>query len=136
MNVVALTGRLTSTPELRKTPNGVSVVNFTIAVDRNFTPKGEEKKCDFLECIAWRNTAEFICNYFGKGQMIAVNGEINTGSYEKDGIKRKTWEVVVDNVSFCGSKAEGNNQAATNQAEFSNNTPDFEEIPPDDDLPF
>ena len=65
--------------------------------------------------------------------MIAVNGEINTGSYEKDGIKRKTWEVVVDNVSFCGSKAEGNNQAAPNNQD---DTPDFAEISPDDDLPF
>ena len=133
MNVAAFTGRLTSTPELRKTPGGVSVTRFTIAVDRNFTPKGEEKKVDFLDCVAWRNTAEFICNYFGKGQMIAVNGEINTGSYEKDGIKRKTWEVVVDNVSFCGSKAEGNNQAAPNNQD---DTPDFAEISPDDDLPF
>ena len=136
MNVVALTGRLTSTPELRKTPSGVSVTRFTIAVDRNYTPKGEEKKVDFLDCLAWRNNAEFICNYFEKGQMIAVNGEINTGSYEKDGIKRKTWEIVVDNASFCGSKAEGNNQAAPNQVELSNNAPDFEDLPPDDDLPF
>lgn len=137
MNVVALTGRLTSTPELRKTQNGVSVTRFTIAVDKNFTPKGEEKKVDFIDCVAWRNDAEFICNYFDKGQMIAVMGEINTGSYEKDGIKRKTWEVKIDHASFCGSKAEGNNQAApNNKAEFKNNINDFEELPPDDDLPF
>lgn len=131
MNVVALTGRLTSDPELRKTQGGVSVTRFTIAVDRNFTPKGEEKKADFIDCVAWRSDAEFICNYFGKGQMIAVSGEINTGSYEKDGIKRRYWEIKVDHASFCGSKAEGNNQA-----EFSNNAPDFDELPPDDDLPF
>lgn len=137
MNVAVLTGRLTSDPELRKTPNGVSVARFTIAVDRNYTPKGEEKKVDFLDCVAWRNDAEFICNYFVKGQMIAVSGEIQTGSFEKDGIKRKKWEVKVDHVSFCGSKAEGNNQAApNNQAEFSNSTPDFEEVLNDDDLPF
>lgn len=133
MNVIALTGRMVSDPELRKTPGGVSVTRFTIAVDRNFTPKGEEKKVDFLDCVAWRNDAEFICNYFSKGQMIAVSGEINTGSYEKDGIKRKTWEVKVDNVSFCGSKAEGNNQGATYNQD---DTPDYAEMSPDDDLPF
>lgn len=112
MNVVALTGRLTSDPELRKTPGGVSITRFTIAVDRNYTPKGEEKKVDFIDCVAWRNEAEFLCNYFRKGQMIAVNGEINTDSYEKDGVKRKKWEIKVDNISFCGSKADGNSTAA------------------------
>ena len=133
MNVAAFTGRICNDLELKKTPNGVSVTRFTIAVDRNFTPKGEEKKVDFLDCVAWRNDAEFICNYFVKGQMIAVSGEINTGSYEKDGIKRKKWEVKVDNVSFCGSKAEGNNQATTYNQD---DTPDYAEMSPDDDLPF
>lgn len=136
MNVAALTGRLTSDPELRKTPNGVSVARFTIAVDRNYTPKGEEKKVDFLDCIAWRNDAEFICNYFVKGQMIAVSGEIQTDSYEKDGIKRKKWEIKVDNVSFCGGKNEQSNTVAVANNATTTPIDDFEEVLNDDDLPF
>lgn len=136
MNVAVLTGRLTSDPELRKTPNGVSVARFTIAVDRNYTPKGEEKKVDFLDCVAWRNDAEFICNYFVKGQMIAVSGEIQTGSYEKDGIKRKKWEVKVDQVSFCGGKNEQNNNVAVANDATTTPIDDFEEVLSDDDLPF
>ena len=76
LNIVALMGRLTHTPELKTTQNGTSVCSFSIAVDRTYTPKGEERKADFIDIVAWRQTAEFICKYFQKGSMIAVDGSI------------------------------------------------------------
>jgi single-strand DNA-binding protein len=107
LNNVVLMGRICEELELRKTPNGVSVVRFTIAVDRGYAKQGEEKKTDFLKITVWRSTAEFVCRNFRKGQMIAIQGSIETGSYEKDGVKRNTFEIVADNVSFCGSKNDG-----------------------------
>ena len=99
-------GRLTADPELRRTPNGVSVTTFTIAVERTYTPQGQEKQADFIDIVAWRNTAEFVCKYFSKGRLIALNGSIQTRLYEdKEGHKRKAFEVVADNVFFCGDKA-------------------------------
>ena len=138
LNVTAIMGRICNDIEVRKTPSGVSVCRFTVAVDRNYTKQGEERQADFIDCLAWRNDAEFIGKYFSKGQQIAVQGSIQTGSYEKDGIKRKTFEIVVDNASFCGSKTEGNNQAAPTDPgiEYSGDSTDFAEIPDDDDLPF
>lgn len=138
LNVSAIMGRICADPEVRQTPSGVSVCRFTVAVDRNYTKQGEERKADFIDCIAWRNTAEFIGKYFSKGSSIAVQGSIQTGSYEKDGIKRRTFEILVDNVSFCGSKTEGNNQAAPTDPgiEYSGDSTNFAEIPDDDDLPF
>lgn len=137
LNVSAIMGRICNDIEVRKTPSDVSVCRFTVAVDRNYTKQGEERKADFIDCLAWRNTAEFIGKYFSKGSSIAVQGSIQTGSYEKDGIKRRTFEIVVDNVSFCGSKTEGNNQAAPTDPgiEYSGDSTDFGEVT-DDDLPF
>ncbi|WP_102049037.1 single-stranded DNA-binding protein [Pygmaiobacter massiliensis] len=106
LNISALMGRLTADPELRRTPNGVSVTTFTIAVERTYTPQGQEKQADFIDIVAWRNTAEFVCKYFSKGRMIALNGSIQTRLYEdKEGHKRKAFEVMADNVFFCGDKA-------------------------------
>lgn len=106
LNDVSLMGRLTADPELRRTPNGVSVTTFTIAVERTYTPQGQEKQTDFIDIVAWRNTAEFACKYFAKGKMMAVQGSIQTRTYEdKEGHKRKAFEVVADNVFFCGDKA-------------------------------
>lgn len=106
LNDVSLMGRLTADPELRRTPNGVSVTTFTIAVERTYTPQGQEKQADFIDIVAWRNTAEFVCKYFSKGRLIALNGSIQTRLYEdKEGHKRKAFEVVADNVFFCGDKA-------------------------------
>lgn len=106
LNISTLMGRLTADPELRRTPNGVSVTTFTIAVERTYTPQGQEKQTDFIDIVAWRNTAEFVCKYFSKGRMIALNGSIQTHIYEdKEGHKRKAFEVVADNVFFCGDKA-------------------------------
>ena len=98
-------GRLTAAPELKTTPSGVSVTSFRVAVDRNFVLQGEERQADFIDIVAWRQTAEFICRYFRKGSMIAVQGSIQTRNYEdRNGNKRTAIEIVADNVSFCGEK--------------------------------
>jgi single-strand DNA-binding protein len=137
LNTSIIMGRICADPEVRQTPSGVSVCRFTVAVDRNYTKQGEERKADFIDCLAWRSTAEFVGKYFPKGSSIAVQGSIQTGSYEKDGIKRRTFEILVDNVSFCGSKTEDNNQAAPTDPgiEYSGDSTDFAEVT-DDDLPF
>ena len=107
INSVVIMGRLTFDPELRTTPTGVSVVRFQVACDRNYQKSGEERKADFIDVTAWRQTAEFISRYFRKGSMIAVEGSIQTDSYtDNNGNKRKSVTVVANNVSFCGSKAE------------------------------
>lgn len=143
INSVVLMGRLTFDPELRTTPSGVSVVQFQIAVDRNFQRQGEERKADFIDVTAWRQTAEFISRYFRKGSMIAVEGSIQTDNFtDNSGNKRKSVRVVANNVSFCGSKAESTvntnpaySQPAPSYASADNS--DFEEIVDDDeDLPF
>jgi single-strand DNA-binding protein len=145
INTVALMGRLTYDPELRTTPSGVSVLRFQIAVDRNYQRQGTERQADFIDCVAWRQTAEFISRYFHKGSMIAVEGSIQTQNYtDKNNQQRKSVEVVANNVSFCGSRNESSaapapaqafNQPAPSYA--SADTSDFEEIvEDDDDLPF
>ena len=133
MNVVILMGRLTKSPELKTTNSGISVTSFTVAVNRNYS-KGET---DFINCVAWRNNAEFITKYFGKGQMIAIKGSLQQRSYtDKDGNKRTAYDVVVDSANFCGSKAESGENGEP--ASFSNvDTGEFEEISMgDEDLPF
>lgn len=107
LNNAVIMGRLVADPELRTTESGVSVTSFTVAVDRRFANKDEEKQADFIDVVAWRQTADFVCKYFRKGSMIAVQGSIQTRTYEdKDGNKRKAVEIVADNVSFCGSKSD------------------------------
>ncbi|MDE5984321.1 MAG: single-stranded DNA-binding protein [Eubacterium sp.] len=142
INMVALMGRLTYEPELRTTSSGISFLRFQVACDRNFQSQGQERQADFIDCIAWRQKAEFISRYFHKGSMIAVEGSIQTSNYtDKDGNNRKQVEVVANNVSFCGSKAESGttnpafSQPAPSYASADNS--DFEEIvDDDDDLPF
>lgn len=105
MNNVTLMGRLTADPELKTTNSGLPYVRFLLAVDRQFVKQGEERQADFINILAWRKTAEFICRYFNKGQRIALTGRIQTGSYtDKDGAKRYTFEVVAENVEFCEPK--------------------------------
>lgn len=119
INTVVLMGRLTADSELKTTPSGISVTSFRIAVDRSYSPRdGGERQTDFIDIVAWRGTAEFVCKYFGKGQMIAVTGRIQTRNYEdKGGSKRTAVEVVADKVDFCGSKSEsGANTAPQKQA--------------------
>ena len=151
LNCAVLMGRLVADPELRTTTSGISVTSFRIAVDRSFVRQGEERQADFIDIVAWRQTAEFVSRYFRKGSMIAVQGSIQTRNYEdKQGNKRTAVEVVADNVSFCGSKAESGTQggsrpyenvapvAAAPAASFaSGSMGDFESIEDDDDsLPF
>lgn len=105
MNLCVLMGRLTAAPELKKTNSGLSVASFAIAVDRDFKGKDGEKQTDFINCVAWRNTAEFICRYFAKGQMIAVEGNIQTRKYtDKNGNDRTATEVLVNQAHFTGEK--------------------------------
>jgi single-strand DNA-binding protein len=107
LNVAALMGRLVADPELKNTADGTSVCTFTVAVDRDYVKRGEERQADFVDVVVWRQTAEFVCKYFRKGSMIAVKGSIQTRNYEdKNGNKRKSTEVVADAVSFCGGKSE------------------------------
>lgn len=141
LNVAVLMGRCVETPELRHTSNSVSVTSFTIAVDRSYTSKGQDKQTDFLTIIGWRGTAEFCAKYFVKGQLIAVQGSIQTRSYtDKEGNKRKAFEIVADNVHFAEPKREQSNNnpsARQEQPQYtSGDTGDFEEIPSDSDLPF
>lgn len=135
INTVVLMGRLVAAPELRQTTNGTSVTAFTLAVDRKFS---KDKTVDWIDCVAWQNTAEFICKYFGKGSMIALTGSIQTRTYEdKNGNKRKAVEVVADGASFCGAKkdsAEQNIRAAAGLDISADD--DFTEIPTSDELPF
>ena len=106
LNLVALMGRLVYDPELKTTQNGTNVCSFRIAVDRSFARQGEERKADFIDVTAWRQTAEFVSKYFQKGSMIAIEGSLQTTSYQdKNGNNRTKVEVVASNVSFCGSKA-------------------------------
>lgn len=107
LNTAIIMGRICNDLELRKTQSGLDVTRFTVAVDRGYVKPGEERKTDFINVIAWRGTAEFVCRNFHKGKMIAVQGSIQTGSYEKDGVKHNTFEIVADNVFFCGAKNEG-----------------------------
>ena len=144
LNNVVLMGRLVADPELRTTATNVSVTSFAIAVDRAFVKAGEERQTDFIDIVAWRQTAEFITRYFRKGSMIAIQGSIQTRMYEdKNGNKRKAVEVVASNVSFCGSKSETGTASAPRMetaapapSYSTSEANDFVEIQPDDDLPF
>lgn len=147
INVVALMGRMTYEPELRTTPSGVSVIRFQVACDRNYQRSGQDRQADFIDCVAWRQTAEFIKRNFHKGSMIAVEGTIQTSNYtDKDGNKRKQIEVLANNVSFCGGKSENgsqgtqgaqNEQYTQSGMNIDYDDADFEEIvDDDDDLPF
>jgi len=144
LNIAVENGRLVADPELRHTDNDISVTSFTIAVDRSYQKAGQDKQCDFIDCVAWRQTAEFVCKYFKKGQLIIVQGPIQTRTYtDKDGNKRKAFEIVADNANFCGPKSDNaGGQARPAAAEqpapayATGDTGDFEEMPSDDDLPF
>lgn len=113
MNKVLLKGRLTADPEIRKTTSDILVCNFSIAVNRRF----DREKTDFINCEAWRQTAEFISKYFTKGKEIAVCGELHIDKWDKDGETRYLTKVSVDEVEFCGSKSENKTQKTNNEDE-------------------
>ena len=138
LNMAVIMGRLTADPELKHTPSDIAVTSFSVAVNRSYAKQDGQREADFIDVVAWRSTAEFICKYFGKGQLIVVQGMLQTRSYtDSQGNKRKVVELVADQVHFGESKKE------TQQA---NNTPNpsdsqsvssgFEELTSDDDLPF
>ena len=106
LNHIVIMGRLTRDPELRRTGSGVAVASFSLAVDRDFAPKdGGERETDFIDCVAWRQTGEFVSKYFTKGRMAVVSGRLQIRSWtDKDGNKRRSAEVVADNVYFGDSK--------------------------------
>ena len=108
LNKIILMGRLTRDPELRRTGTGIAVASFTLAVDRDFAAQGAEKETDFVDIVAWRNTAEFVSRYFTKGRMAVVTGRLQIRNWtDKDGNKRRSAEVVADNVYFGDSKRDG-----------------------------
>ena len=144
LNKVVLAGRLTADPELKQTTSGISVVSFTIAVNRKYSK--EQQQTDFISVIAWRQTAEFISRYFKKGSAICITGAIQTRSWQdQQGQKRYATEVIADEAMFVDSKSD--NQPTANGADapgsigyvpeaYASTAPKFEEIPPDADLPF
>ena len=106
LNIVAIMGRLVADPELRTTQQGTNVCTFRIACERSYTLKGQQRQADFVDIVAWGKTAEFICKFFQKGSMIAVDGSLQTRQYQdKQGNKRTAVEVVANNISFAGAKA-------------------------------
>lgn len=153
MNLVTLMGRLTRDPELRHTQSGTAVASFSLAVDRRFSGKdGGERQVDFIDIVAWRNTAEFVSKYFAKGRMCAVHGRLQARDWQdKDGNKRRAYEVVAENVYFTGSKQEsGTGGGGFAPAYSDRDAPpiddgygmapvsgdDFAELEDDGDLPF
>lgn len=119
MNKSIIMGRLTADPELRQTQNGTASCRFTVAVNRRFKNANGEYDADFIPCVAWRQTAEFVSRYFSKGSMICVEGSLRTGSYQDrnhSDVTHYTTELYVDNVEFCGSKSNNGEQGQTQQA--------------------
>ena len=143
LNIVAIQGRLSADPELKHTQSGVAVTSFTLAVDRY---SKEERKTDWVDVVAWRNTAEFICKYFQQGQLMAVSGRIQVRTYkDRDGNNRKAVEIVAQDVSFCESRKR--EESVKQPSSFSRDAEPQKEyeqqamLPPDDflgddDLPF
>lgn len=132
INRVVLMGRIATEIELKQTPNGTSVIQFSMAVERSYAKQGEEKQTDFIVCVAWQKTAEFISKFFGKGRMIALEGKLRTRNFEdKNGSKHYLTEVYVDNVSFAGEPKQDSKANNT-----SVDIDGFEEVLSEDGVPF
>lgn len=148
LNNVVLMGRFTADPELRHTSGGIAVTSFTLAVDRSYVKSGGERTTDFIDVVAWRTTAEFVCKYFHKGQLAAVQGSLQTRMYQdRDGNKRKAFEVIADAMHFAEPKRDSGyslrgepsqeDKPAEESFTYSNgDNEEFKQIPMDDDLPF
>lgn len=145
LNKIILMGRLTRDPELRRTQSGTAVASFALAVDRDYKAKGAEKETDFIDIVAWRNTAEFASKYFSKGRMAVVEGRVQVRSYtDKEGNKRRAFEVVAENIYFGDSKKEsgnsgnyGDNGYGADYAGGDYGSSNFQEVDEDDgELPF
>lgn len=152
LNHITIMGRLTRDPEMRTTQSGVSVTSFTIAVDRDYAANGAERETDFIDCVAWRSTAEFVAKYFVKGQMAVASGRLISRKWQdRNGNNRTSWEVIAENVYFGEAKRQDSNNSYGSQTNsgYGNYTPPprvsapsqqstFTELPDDDDgeLPF
>lgn len=139
LNRIILMGRLTRDPELRRTQNGTAVTSFSIAVDRDFKNKDTgEKATDFIDIVAWRQTAEFVCDYFSKGRMAVVEGRLQIRDWtDKDGNKRRSAEVLADNIYFGDSKRDGDAVGGSYTGGQTAQSGEFREIDEDDgELPF
>lgn len=139
LNHITIMGRLTARPELTTTPGGVSTTHFTLAVERDFKNKEKgERETDFIDCVAWRGTAEFITRYFDKGRMAAVTGRLQFRNYtDKDGNKRRVTEVVAESIYFADSNNAGSgNDNAEQQPSYIPPAPVYEELSDDEALPF
>ena len=149
LNVVAIMGRLVADPELKITPAGISVCTFRIACDRNFVQQGQQRQADFIDVVAWRHNADFLCKYFTKGSMVAVQGRLQTWQYQdRNGSNRTAVEVVADSLSLGSNKKPGgqavddggeeppSNSPETTSAYSQGSAEDFEVIDDNDDLPF
>lgn len=135
LNKIMIMGRLTRDPELRRTQSGTAVTSFTLAVDRDYKNQAGEKETDFIDCVAWRSTGEFVSKYFSKGRMAVVEGRLQIrGWTDNDGNKRRSTEVIVDNMYFGDSKKASESDTAP---AGSDGHSDFAEIPEEDgELPF
>lgn len=131
LNRVILMGRLTAAPELKTTPGNVSVCPFRLAVERSYTPKGQEKQSDFINVVTWRSTAEFVSKYFDKGQLIALEGSLQTREYtDNAGNRRTVTEVIADQVYFAEQKkTRQSHAAAPDLSDFEALTSDSEDLP-------
>lgn len=146
LNNVILMGRLTADPELRHTSNDIAVTSFSLAVNRSYSKSGSQPQTDFFDIVAWRQTAEFVCRYFHKGQLVALQGSLQSRTYQdKQGNNRKAVEVVASNVYFAEPKRDYNEQSQVNNQRYEEPAPafkngaadDFQEVTSsDDDLPF
>lgn len=132
LNSVIIMGRLTRDPEMRHTQNGTAVASLTLACDRDFKPQKGEKETDFIDVVVWGKTAEFAANYFNKGRMAIVEGRLQVRNWQdKDGNRRKSVEVVADNLYFADSKRDSNPQESRTVDDQ-----EFDEIEDDGDMPF
>ena len=141
LNKIFIMGRLTRDPELRRTQNGTAVAGFALAVDRDYKNADGTKETDFIEVVAWRSSAEFVSKYFAKGRMAVVEGRLQIRDWQdKDGNKRRSAEVVADNVYFGDSKKEGDSsggyKAAGKAVDVEPDTGDFAEVEDEEDWPF
>ena len=130
LNKIILMGQLTRDPELRQTQSGTKVASFSLAVDRDFAGQDGKRETDFIDCVAWRGTGEFAAKYFTRGQMAAVEGRLQVRDWtDKDGAKRRSYEVIVDSLYFAGSKRQSEERAEPG---------DFREAPEDEkgEMPF
>ena len=138
LNKIILMGRLTRDPEMRRTNSGTAVASFSLAVDRDFKGQNGEKETDFIDIVAWRNTAEFVSKYFTKGRMAVVEGRLQIRDWtDKEGNKRRSAEVIADNVYFGDSKNTASDTTQQGGFDSFNQVQKFAEIAEDDcELPF